>query len=207
MTVSVNDLVRRDYYEIWKRLVTKQNSNPAVLEQHTKLRNDKREKTQATQGIYKSSIVQEAKRVKEETANKQNPYSVQAVPKWDTGILSDAIMKSLGMYPEPPLRADPEQRPGGMQNPGLKKIRAAAHGYYTKMPDSPKENGYLRWLLKLRSMTMDEMMSGEFDAALASLGMIWTEDRLIKVYDEQKKVLVQDVLAQLRKLITCNGKP
>ena len=86
-------------------------------------------------------------------------------------------MKGLGIYPEPPLRADPEQRPGGMQNPGLKKIRAAAHGYYTKMRDSSKDNGYLRWLLKVRSMTMDEMMGGEFDAALASMGMIWTDKR------------------------------
>ena len=103
MTISVNDLAGRDYYEVWKRLVTKQNSDRTEMEGHTKLRTNRWEKTQAAQGISKSSIVTDAKRIKKETGDKENPYSAQAVPRWDTG-LCDKIMKSLGMYPEPPLR-------------------------------------------------------------------------------------------------------
>ncbi len=145
-------------------------------------------------------MIFEAKRAKQETRDKQNPYSVKTVPKWDSGLLSDKVMKSLGMYPEPPLKADREQRPGGRQNPGLKQIRAAPHGYYSRMQASPKENGYLLWLLKIQSMTMDEMMNGKFGSASASIVLAWTEEGLIKVYDEQKRTLIQDVPAQLKKL-------
>ncbi len=70
------------------------------------------------QGITKYTVVLEAKRVKEETGDKQNPYPVQAVPRWDTGLLTQDVIKSLGMYPELPLKADPMQRPGGMQDLG-----------------------------------------------------------------------------------------
>ncbi len=103
MTISVNDLVGRDYYEVWERLVTRQNSDPAEMERHTKLRTNKWEKTQAAQGISRSSIVTEGKRVKKETGDKGNPYSVQAVPRWDTGLLDEKVMKSLGMYPRTTL--------------------------------------------------------------------------------------------------------
>ena len=142
MTVSVNDLVGRDYYEVWKRLVAKQKSDPTMMEKYTKLRNYRWGKTQPAQGISNSSIVVDAKRIKKETGQKENPYSVQAVPRWDTGLLSEKVMKSLGMYPEPPLRADPEHRPGGMKNPGVNKIRAAALGHYKNMCASAGENGY-----------------------------------------------------------------
>ena len=104
------------------------------------------------------------------------------------------------MYPEPSLKADPEQRPGGMQNRGLQKIRMAAHSHYVRMQASPKENGYLLWLLKMQSMTMDEMMDERFESALKSMGPAWTEEGLINIYDEQKKTLIQDVMTQLKKL-------
>ncbi len=64
MTASVNDLVGRDYYEIWKRLVTRQNNDSSVLENHTKLRMNKWEGSQMEKGIAKSTVVLEAKQVK-----------------------------------------------------------------------------------------------------------------------------------------------
>ncbi len=102
MTVSANDLVGRDYCEIWKSLVTRQNCEPSVFESYTELRNNKWERSQAAQGIAKSNVVQEAKQIKEETGEKENAYSVQTVPRCNTGLLSGKIKKSLGMYPEPP---------------------------------------------------------------------------------------------------------
>ena len=164
MTVSVNDLAGRDFYEVWKRLVTRQNSDPAVMESYKKLRHGGWAKTQPTQGISDLNIVKEAKRIKRELGDKENPYSVQAVPRWDTGLLSESVVKSLGMYPEPPLRADPEQRPGGMKNPGVNKVRAAAYRHYKDMCASPGENGYLLWLPRMRSMTVDDLMGGEVES-------------------------------------------
>ncbi len=49
-------------------------------------------------------------------------------------------------------------------------------------------------------MTIDEMMNGEFESALASMGLAWTEESLIKIYDEQRRTLIQDILARLKKL-------
>ena len=170
------------------------------MERHTKLRTDRWENTQAAQGISNSSIVTDAMRIKKETGDKENPYSVQAVPRWDTGLLCDKVMKSLGMYPEPSLRADPEQRPSGMKNRGVNKVRAAAHKYYKKMCASSKEKGYILWLLKMRSMTVDEMMGGEFESALAAMGPVWTEEGLVRIYDGQKRVLIEEVLAHLKQL-------
>ncbi len=68
------------------------------------------------------------------------------------------------------------------------------------MQASPKENGYLLWLLKMQSMTIDEMMNGGFESAVESMGAAWTEEGFIKIYDEQKKTLIQDVMALLKKL-------
>ncbi len=82
MTVNVNDLVGRDYYEVRKRLVTRQNNDSAVLEDQTNLRTKKWEGSQATQGITKASVITEAKRTKQETGDKQNLYSV---PQWAAG--------------------------------------------------------------------------------------------------------------------------
>ncbi len=49
-------------------------------------------------------------------------------------------------------------------------------------------------------MTIDEMMGGEFESTLTSVGPVWTEEGLVRIYDEQKRVLIKEVLALLKKL-------
>ena len=32
---------------------------------------------------------------------------------------------------------------------------------------------------------VDEVMGGEFESALAAMGPVWTEEGLVKIYDQQ----------------------
>ncbi len=101
--------------------------------------------------IQESTVAVKAKAVRDETGRRDKPYTGQAVPKSETGPLSDTVVKSVGMYPDLPVKADPDQRPfeASKKNAGLGRIREAAFAIYKQMRDSAGENSYKKWVEKM----------------------------------------------------------